>query len=725
MYIEVLPDLTRIFFEGGEGFITNLVSGITKIVEAGQSSWADNQGNVSQPAETPIGERSQIGEGWNSDDDTEGYSSPENNDTSGIFGGAGSVNTGGVRNPEPGNRNSRLNSVPITDLVSLAGSATEPSSTLEFAGIAEGSFGYYAFVDLGMTRWPGEVLLYEIYNALYGTSYTSNDELEFYQNNILTGAGKFMTKEGKMYFVARYAGAKLNLVAYDEAGEYDIVRGLGYKWTYDTSRNIVYEAPADRWLALWAETTGYGMPRWYSKKELNEDGSHHFIILNAPGEFGDKALICFEDLSVDGDWDYNDLIIEVDGLASAYELENPFAFDYGTISLVFGGTGSFWGQNIPIGILGEFSNPDNYQLWGSDFNGTTSDGAELFGTVIGIKSEDDLEGLLLGFYIRPDGSVNRAGYIKSTDMDGQFVPETGLFAASGTISSYLDKSTSISPANLYSGSSYIDNGYSHGFIKGDLRGNIDVEVASLNDQNWGLWRAVSGGTYENNTGLSFRSAMAGGYDSMDHAWITTFTGEMKDARVHGSIEGILLYDKNDDGKLAAGKISGNAIGTYIDVDEDKGTWQAVNAGEWVEVTELFDPVKLGFDLTEFDNFVSVPITEVHTSILQGAGSFASGGAISAAMDMGLYANSPSANEGIWSAVVNGTYSGPTDNSWTAEVANGSDIAQLTGTLWENNNWLADVSGTVGGNAINGQAGGTFGEGQFSGVGAGTWNNQPE
>ncbi|MCK4463318.1 MAG: hypothetical protein KAU58_03300, partial [Candidatus Omnitrophica bacterium] len=122
-------------------------------------------------------------------------------------------------------------------------------------------------------------------------------------------------------------------------------------------------------------------------------------------------------------------------------------------------------------------------------------------------------------------------------------------------------------------------------------------------------------------------------------------------------------------------------------------------------------------------FVSIPITEVHSSILSGAGTFAAGGAIQATMDTSLYATSPSAVEGIWSAIINGTYSGPIGDVWSATLANGGgDSAALSGNKWGDNQWLADVSGKVGGNDIDGQAAGTYADGTFDGLGAGRWSD---
>ena len=118
-------------------------------------------------------------------------------------------------------------------------------------------------------------------------------------------------------------------------------------------------------------------------------------------------------------------------------------------------------------------------------------------------------------------------------------------------------------------------------------------------------------------------------------------------------------------------------------------------------------------MEKLGDFVSVPITETYTSLLQGAGGFDAGGAMSGLMDISIY------DSEIWTALMSGIYSGPTGDSWNLQLQNGPDIVDLSGSVWSGGEWLAGVEGTVDKSVITGEAAGTYGGGEFVGVGAGT------
>lgn len=75
VYLDILPHLTTAFFEGGNGTLTNTFSNETENVGDGNSSSADNQGNVTNPAPASQEEQSQWESGW--DVGAEGYTPPE------------------------------------------------------------------------------------------------------------------------------------------------------------------------------------------------------------------------------------------------------------------------------------------------------------------------------------------------------------------------------------------------------------------------------------------------------------------------------------------------------------------------------------------------------------------------------------------------------------------------------------------------------------------------
>ncbi len=77
LYLIITPFLTKVLFEGGPGFITSLITGITKDVPMGQSASADDQGAVSDPVPVSGEERLEFSEGWEPGSGVEGYSRPD------------------------------------------------------------------------------------------------------------------------------------------------------------------------------------------------------------------------------------------------------------------------------------------------------------------------------------------------------------------------------------------------------------------------------------------------------------------------------------------------------------------------------------------------------------------------------------------------------------------------------------------------------------------------
>ncbi len=252
--------------------------------------------------------------------------------------------------------------------------------------------------------------------------------------------------------------------------------------------------------------------------------------------------------------------------------------------------------------------------------------------------------------------------------------------------------------------------------------DVSVEGISFNifDQDWGIWAAGLNGTY---TGLNSPFRLAIGYildmeDSPepDKYTLGTIDGDWGLGELSGSFRGITLYESDNVGKIGASMAEGDVIGNYIDVDEfGTGTWQAAGIGEWVEVTDLLTPGTegLGFTMDQLEQFImaEVPITETYyASLVAGSQGFIT----AAAMDFSLY------NNWLWTALIYGMYEGDSTD-WAVTLSEGTDSVTLDGTIWdeETNEWLADVSGVVDGNNITGEAGGSWGDGEFEGIGAGT------
>jgi len=222
-------------------------------------------------------------------------------------------------------------------------------------------------------------------------------------------------------------------------------------------------------------------------------------------------------------------------------------------------------------------------------------------------------------------------------------------------------------------------------------------------------------------------------DDLGNAALFQFSGtEWSDGDLAADVEGIYI-SLSTDGFLQTGALFGEAIGSYIEVDEGGGEWQASAVGQfedWVEVETLLELVDLLDDIENIEG-LNIPITEIYHGLLDGSGAFGAGGALDitsavigfVALDLDL--------NGLWAAFFNGTYTNPTSNNWSLDVSGdlfdsaeqlvGDVDLTLTGTSWNGNNWTADISGSTStGYSLDGIAGGTYDEATFQGGATGTF-----
>ncbi len=83
MYLDILPNATRSFFEGGEGFVADAATGTARIIQLGTTATTDGQGNTTE-SETTDEERSGFGSGFGSEGGDEyGYSGGGGGDPAG------------------------------------------------------------------------------------------------------------------------------------------------------------------------------------------------------------------------------------------------------------------------------------------------------------------------------------------------------------------------------------------------------------------------------------------------------------------------------------------------------------------------------------------------------------------------------------------------------------------------------------------------------------------
>jgi hypothetical protein len=251
----------------------------------------------------------------------------------------------------------------------------------------------------------------------------------------------------------------------------------------------------------------------------------------------------------------------------------------GMMAGLVGGTDSLWSGSPSFLSLGKYENLNNRTLWAMDIgsegtSGWTSDGGAFLGSIGGIALNDNLEDMAIGIYIKDTGET---GYIYSNNISGSLYPGIEMYELDGNLTAVSMGTTTVLPSELYWDSSSIDfSEEDYGAIVGDITGYIDIESANLVDQNWGVWRAGSGGTYSNIPPADWKS-VAGRiiYDSkgMDY-WLANMTGtDWSGGRLKGTLSGKFL---NID---TMGTFSGDLLGTYNTSDN---TWQALSAGIWTE-----------------------------------------------------------------------------------------------------------------------------------------------
>ncbi len=267
---------------------------------------------------------------------------------------------------------------------------------------------------------------------------------------------------------------------------------------------------------------------------------------------------------------------------------------------------------------------------------------------------------------------------------------------------------------------------------GDDEGSVDFDSARVVTfpllGGWIMYDAK--GTYSGNAieepgwTMALSGVAKGFLSTKKFYWTGIVSGNSSEpgsGMMTGELNGFWLSQGNKAGTLKAGLMSGDMLGSYTDIGEDagEGAWNAVGAGKWREINNNLNVANMESLDASIRSLpgISIPITCAYN--LQLAGGV---GITQAAMAINLYALSQTAQNGVWAAIINGTYS---TKPTTIAVADGSDNVILSIATWKSSQWAADVSGTVGGNAITGQASGNYKSqeigGTFSGAGAGTWS----
>ena len=177
----------------------------------------------------------------------------------------------------------------------------------------------------------GEMDLYEIYNAIYGTSFTASsgaggmDALQVTENGVFSLAAS----AASVYYVARYAAHDQRFGYYTNpgspTGDYTVSGGGtsgDFNHLFDIFTNGVLildnSGPSGTInsspFGFYLNSPAGGADIWFSETGLNWGVQDHFVMYNAVDSNGNiianRFLIAWEDLAL-GDADYNDLVLEI------------------------------------------------------------------------------------------------------------------------------------------------------------------------------------------------------------------------------------------------------------------------------------------------------------------------------------------------------------------------------------------------------------------------------
>ena len=392
-------------------------------------------------------------------------------------------------------------------------------------------------------------------------------------------------------------------------------------------------------------------------------------------------------------------------------------------------------------------------VWNIGFNG------EGFTGLAGGISTDGLSSAFAkAIYVAPnavDGKYE-AG-ILSGDLEGFFVGNEGegVWLTGGLFSAEFRDRTATRPENLLNeiDSSPLAGVGSGSGNFGEGSGSLTIDSfqgngMSILDQNWGIWNALMGGTFAGPEPTFMMSFSGLVNDSVrkefflhETVFLGTVSGDWNSTGdISGQVKGLWISEPHaGDLFLEAGTMSGKAFGN---ADMDSDHWQAITSGE-------FNRTTAELQLSQVKDFIDKNTVEFHiTELTDLAANYKlyngyfndETGSVTGAVDTSFYgANGNSSTNGIWAALISGSFTGmPAQvDSWEAELSFGSSAyenvqAKLSGLQWSDNQWLATVNST-GASPIqfSGQAGGTYAfspestdSGSFSGAGVGVWQNNP-
>jgi hypothetical protein len=466
---------------------------------------------------------------------------------------------------------------------------------------------------------------------------------------------------------------------------------------------------------------------------------------------------------------------QLDAMNDPYLVKNGSVYD---ITPSTNWTSLWGGAALAFTVTGSYvlDTPQAYNIWtcndGDFFSYDTAtgtytlpSGGAFYGLIGGISGNingsDRLEGMFVSLAVDPNGYAGTvSGFFNGTDASSFTLTGSNQYTAN--MSTYPfdllpeDLYYNINQNGSFTGKGFNDLGAAGGdFVRVNLTDGKALNIDSPKGQDWGIWGARLPGSYSGNISTYFAVHPP---DANPSVWlqvcgptenpdtgrqdgvllnlfkITTWSGN----KVGGVVEGIRIGAEGN-GNLTGTKITGNHMGTYVDVAVGvAGTWQAVACGTYFDLpagSELAVPgtttlAQMNANVVALGSSVNVPITVVDSTSMfpmSGAGTIGADGTINPSMNMALYAADAAQANGIWAAMITGGFTASTipSDTWSASLNDGyGHTATLTGTQWSAGQWQANVTGNStysGSTSFEGTAQGTYSGASFSGTGSGTWS----
>lgn len=738
MYLEITPTGVKAFFEGGTGSLMNLISGVEKMVGAGEHSSADISGAVSNSMPTPEGDRMSWGEGWTPGDGTEGYSSPDG--STGAYlsdegGKIGIVGRGALSDIDGGMGNEPF-SDPLLDV--YAGDDTEEGGTVE--EVTSGSSG----------RIESDIYPYDNYDgtpsgsfsgiiAIIGTFWDGNDAAFLSIGNINTGTQSPFIWNGTLHSYFKGSGETYYNTSTDGGAFYGVVSGIGGVLVEDVSVLIGFAS------LLYIDPSGNaGVAQGDIVGPYSEDDDTYFLVsskLTGSEKVEGVGIVPSE------------LIYNVSSgvLTGNISCDDEYISGSATSGDTYYINGQKWGvYNISFGSSYNYYNNDGSKTWFTDIGGSGYFGSR----------DTDSYGVMNGkFYGVYDGGYGWLGTSAGSweareegeEVAGEYAAQYIGFAGGVSINGIMEGAMiAIYDQSIYTGYTFNETlfGFSGfeaapiaegGFSNGNAIyvDDFNGKFCNISDKDWGIWGARFRGSADGDgsifkifLGGDVMSDMGEGYNTEGY-WCGFATG-LKSSELEtitGVFSGLsigFMEDESTKVSLVSGSILGGMDSEY--------SWEMVGLGSWrwVGSADIYPG--------SVEDFIDSYINEGAVNML-GSGYFNDSGTMSVDSFEGYIYNVTGQRDGIWLATFGGECEGPTTGFDVGlcgvagaetyryilgEVKGPSDDVYLSGAY--NGIWIGlseDQAGVLVGGTMTGEAVGYIdvdeaGIGTWEAVAAGEW-----